>query len=149
MNQETQDKAREELIKRYEVDAFEALANYNYYGQKLKPIEKGIADAEKIITDSKTKTALIEGSTDRHTKENRERKQALIRDIEEYEKRIKSMRALGEKAEKEVIGWREVGVTILEKIENLRIFKLRTPEEIQAENEKQKLPTENNQESKS
>ncbi len=135
MEQSTQERARAELIKQYEVWAFEALANYNYFGQKLKPIEDGIKHSEKVIGDCRTKISLIQSSSDRHTKENREKVKIITKDIEDYEKRVVNMRSLGEKSEKEVIAWRERGVQFLEQIENFKIFKLRTPEEIKKEQE--------------
>lgn len=134
MEKESQDRARDQLIKQYETFAFEALANYEYFGKRLAPIQAGIKDAQNIITNHTSIIDLIKHSSDHHTKENREKVKALEKDIEQHNVRIKTMRELGEKIEKEqVIPWMQRGGQYIEQIAFFKTFKVKTPEQIEAD----------------
>ena len=129
MDKTTQDRAREVTIKRYEELAFEALAMYSYWGQRYEPINKQIEDMQDRIKKAQTEIALIE-SAPKKTVEDREKVKGLKKDVEMYDKRIEGVGTLAKKLLEKTTSYREQGVTYLEQIDLLKVFTLKTPEEI-------------------
>ncbi len=138
MDKIKQDLYRENLIKKYEESAFECLANYAYYGQKYKSIDKEIERLEDMIGQIIKQIKEISESADGHSVENRERIKALKKDEETYKAQIKSVSGAVKKFWEDAVKFREEGCSLLEKVENFKTFKVNTPEEIAADQEKAK-----------
>lgn len=132
MQKELQDKFRGELIEFYQKKAFEALGQFDYWGQKYQKIEKNIEemdtrrqDAQKVI-DELTSGAGV-------TVEVKNRIKALKKDIQDYGTRIASVSEAHKKLFDEATTWREQGVRYLELAESLSTFTMKTPQEIEAD----------------
>lgn len=136
MDQTTQDRAREELIKKYETHAFESLANYNYYGLQYAAIEKQIETMEDRITETEENIQKTKLRTDLETGAKKEALRLLNKDVHDYRNRIKSVEGMAKKFWEEAVGWQEKGARLLEQVENFKTFKLKTPQEIAADKAK-------------
>ena len=136
MDKQTQDRAREVSIKRLEERAFEMLALYSYWGEKYSVIDKQLEGMSEFVGGLKKQIAEIEGSTDYHKAQNREKVRFLRSDMEGYEARIKKVGELANELFKKSTAYREEGVTCLEQLEFMGKFSMKTPEEIAADQAK-------------
>lgn len=139
MEQEKQQKFRSELVELYEKKAFESFANYNYYGVKLQNLEQEIQRLTNRKEEMQKKLAEFEGKKDR-TPAEKEAIKLYRKDVKDYTDRIESVQVLAKKQYETATQWQTQAMTFLEMIENFKVFKLKTPEEIQAEKEKAAKP---------
>lgn len=145
MKQETQDRAREEIIAAYEKRAFEMLALYSYWGNRYSTIDKQLSDMQNRIDVAEADIRNIGNQPDHHTSENRAKVKALKKDIQDYQGRINGVSKMANDLLKKATSYREEGVIILEQIEFVKAFKFNTPEEIEA---KKNQPQTSNPEAK-
>lgn len=131
METSSQDKYRIALIEKYESRAFECLALYNYYGRNYEAIEKGCKDLDARSEEAEAKIKEIEAQEGSH--ENYEKIKALKEDIKKFEKQIASVGEMGKKFFEKAASYQEEGGRILEQIEEFKVFKLKTPEQIAAD----------------
>lgn len=136
MNQESQNEYRNALVKKYEQGAFEALCMYGYYGQQYQAIEQQVEQLDKQKDECEAKLKEVTESPDHHTVENRNRAKLLRDDVTNYEKRIKGIEELIKKLFEESTGWQQKGARLLEQVEHIKAFRLKTPEEIAADKAK-------------
>lgn len=139
MDKATQDRVREVIINRYQELAFEALAMYSYWGQRYEPVNKQIEDMQDRIKKAEDEIALIE-SAPKKTVEDRDKVKALKKDVELYDKRIEGVGTLAKKLLEKTTSYQQQGVTYLEQIDLLKSFTLKTPDEIEKENEGKTKP---------
>lgn len=131
MESASQDKYRTALIEKYEQRAFECLALYNYYGRHYEAIENNCKELDRRIGEAQAKIMDLEMQPS--SKENYEKIKDLKEDIKKFQKQIDSVGELGKKFFEKAAAYQEEGGRILEQIEEFKVFKLKTPEQIAAD----------------
>ena len=138
MDHELQNKFRAALIEDYLKHAFDCLGLYDYYGKKYRSIEKQIEEMGRKRQACLDEIQKIGDSPDYHTVENRDKVKALKKDIENYEGQMKGVEGAFKTLWNNAVKFREEGVKTLEIVENFRDFKLKSIEEVEAEQQKAK-----------
>lgn len=128
MEKTSQEKYRAELIAKYEQRAFECLALYNYYGKEYSGIEKQVTDMQDKKAEAEKQIREMESV--KSSVEIRNKRKALKKDCDQYDKRIESVSGLMKKFYEKTVSYREEGVRCLEQVEDFKAFNLKTPEEI-------------------
>lgn len=131
MDEKLQEKFRREVIEKYQARAWECFANYDYYGKQYSKIETEVKNLEVKIEGAEQKIKEIGDGKEYHTQENKEKVKGFRKDIQLYEARIKSVSGLMKKFWEDCIKWREDGGRIMEQVENMKTFKMRTLAEIE------------------
>lgn len=121
---------QKELHKKYQMLAFESLAHYAFYGQKYAAVEKQVKEYEARI---KAFEADLEKRKGEKSEEARKLNHAVRQDIQLYKKRIAGIDGTMKKLWEKSVSRREEGVTLLEQAEFMQTFKMKTPEEIEAD----------------
>lgn len=133
MDKSIQDKAREKIVTEYLERGWDCLLNYNYWGKKFEKINAEIDEYRGRIEAFEVKIAEIAVSADSKTKESREKVRLLRKDIDQYNDRINSVGPVQAKFHDKATQWQERGCEMLELAEEARTFKVKTPEEIEAD----------------
>ncbi len=135
MEKTSQEKYRVAMIEKYEQRAWECLGLFDYWGKQYKAIDEQCLAMEKNKTEAQEKIDAIEASPDRHTAQNKDLKNSYRKDIQVYDARIKNVIEVVKKHHEKAISYREEGVRCLEIVEDLKVFTLKTPEQIAADKE--------------
>lgn len=130
MEKELQESARTKLIEGYSQYAFEQMALYTFWGKKYEAVQKQAQENSDRITAIEAEVKEILGRPDYQTVANRNRVKVLKGDIEKYRKNITATAKGREDLEKKLVGYQQKAGETLEQIEEIRSFKLRTPEEV-------------------
>ncbi len=123
MDKVLQDKFRQDLFEQYQKKAFECFANYQFVGEKYAAAEKQIEDTEGRIVDAEKFIADVQAKPDFHTVENKNAVKAKRDEIRKMEEAIKNVTPLAKKLFEEAADY-------------MKEFKIRTPEEIEANKKK-------------
>lgn len=131
METASQDKYREILIEKYQQRAFECLALYNYYGREYAVIENNCEDLDKQMKQKEEEIVKIEAEPG--SKENYEKVKVLREDIKKMEQQIAKVGEFGKKYFEKAATYQEEAGRALEQVEEFKVFKLKTPEQIAAD----------------
>lgn len=131
METEKQESYRKHIIEKYEERAWECLALYNYYGGRYAGIEANCKklDAQIEQTEQKIKELEAEGNS----KENYEKIKFLKEEIKKMQKQIDGVGDIAKKFFEKAASYQEEGGRILEQVDDFKVFKLKTPEQIEAD----------------
>lgn len=133
MDKTLQEKFRNELVDAYLKVAWEAFANYDFYGKRYKKIEDQILDSEAKQASCNDQIEAINKLPNAHSVENREKIRLLKKDVDGYKERIENVINMRKKLWDETVAWQEKGSRLLEQAENFKSFRVKTPEEIEAD----------------
>ena len=143
MEKTLQDIFRKEFNEKYQKLAFEAMALYQYWGQKLEALQKQMDEYGKRIRKAQDEINLIQASPEHHTVENKQKVKALKADIASFEKVIQNIdrpkkgdESVLQKLGNECVSLQRQAGEYLEQAEQFKTFSLRTPEEIEEHKKK-------------
>lgn len=135
MDETKQNAFRTEIILFYEKRAFEQLALYDYWGQKYLVLDKTITDLEARGAEAKKMSDELQYNPNR-TVETKARIKSLLEDVYKYKERVKSVAKMREDLFKRATSYQVEAGTALEQVEHFKRFKVKTPEQIEADKTK-------------